>query len=209
MNLTPSVHENNDLASYEVEIANTISSWNSAYEKYELHKKHDKHEVLARYGLDITDSMSSCNSEDLTQLKRSDIEAAEGIIHSDTMSNATKDFSLILGMERTLFAALNNAFILAVGGAGLMHVGTDVDEANQAGVIVLIAAVFMSLLAFSMHVVRIQQLKAEKPLSYSSSYFWTGTVTVAGMVILMLELYFALRRPYLDRSIPVTVKEGL
>merc|ERR1740136_543383 len=43
--------------------------------------------------------------------------------------------SLILGMERTLFAALNNAWLLAIGGVGLMSVGQD--RANYVGVVIL------------------------------------------------------------------------
>ena len=41
--------------------------------------------------------------------------------------------SLILGMERTLFAALNNAWLLAIGGIGLMSVGSGDERATLGG----------------------------------------------------------------------------
>eukprot|EP00584_Thalassiosira_punctigera_P007361 CAMPEP_0172541612 /NCGR_PEP_ID=MMETSP1067-20121228/12388_1 /TAXON_ID=265564 ORGANISM="Thalassiosira punctigera, Strain Tpunct2005C2" /NCGR_SAMPLE_ID=MMETSP1067 /ASSEMBLY_ACC=CAM_ASM_000444 /LENGTH=237 /DNA_ID=CAMNT_0013327681 /DNA_START=84 /DNA_END=796 /DNA_ORIENTATION=- len=47
------------------------------------------------------------------------------------------DLSLILALERTFFAALNNAWLLAIGGIGLMSVGEDTKGAIYAGVAIL------------------------------------------------------------------------
>ena len=68
------------------------------------------------------------------------------------------DLTLILGLERTLFAALNNAWLLAIGGIGLMSVGSDDNRANNAGIIILCGGIISSLIAYGMHFLRVWQV---------------------------------------------------
>jgi hypothetical protein len=68
------------------------------------------------------------------------------------------DFTLILGLERTLFAALNNAWLLAIGGIGLMSVGSDDNRATNAGIIILCGGITSSLIAYGMHFLRVWQV---------------------------------------------------
>jgi hypothetical protein len=68
------------------------------------------------------------------------------------------DLTLILGLERTLFAALNNAWLLAIGGIGLMSVGSDDNRANYAGIVILCGGIISSMIAYGMHFLRVWQV---------------------------------------------------
>ena len=115
------------------------------------------------------------------------------------------DLPLILGMERTLFAALNNAWLLSLGGIGLMSVGSGDTRATHAGVVIMLGGVVNAFSAFGMHFLRVQQLKHNRPCKYSHTLVWTAMVVMMSIIALILELYFGVLYPYLNREKAVTI----
>ncbi len=63
-----------------------------------------------------------------------------GSIHQETHPSsfdAKSNLSLVASLERTLFAGLNNVWLLIMAGIGLMSVGNDDNDAVSSGVYVL------------------------------------------------------------------------
>ena len=119
------------------------------------------------------------------------------------------DLSLVLGMERTLFAALNNAWLLALGGVGLMSVGNGDKRATWGGVVILMAGIISAMVAFIMHATRINQLANNRTSHYSHSFIWGSLVVFMTLSTLGLELYFGMMYPYLQREKEVTIVGGV
>lgn len=115
------------------------------------------------------------------------------------------DLPLILGMERTLFAALNNAWLLSIGGMGLMSVGSGDTRATHAGMGIMLGGVVNAFTAFGMHYLRVRQLKENRPCKYSHTLVWTAIVAMMSICALILELYFGVLYPYLNREKAVTI----
>ena len=115
------------------------------------------------------------------------------------------DISLILGAERTLFAAINNAWLLAIGGIGLMSVGNGDERATKGGIFIVASAVVCTVIAYMMHVWRVQRMKSGKSFSYFSTIFWISMIAALTLLTLILELYFGVLHPYLDREKAVTI----
>lgn len=113
--------------------------------------------------------------------------------------------SLILALERTLFAALNNSWLLALGGMGLMSVGNGDDRAVYGGIIVLSGGIASALLACSMHFLRIRQLQRKKIFLVSQTIFWVSLIAMMTVLALALELYFGILYPYLRREKAVSI----
>jgi len=113
--------------------------------------------------------------------------------------------SLILGMERTLFAALNNAWLLAIGGVGLMSVGHGDDRATHGGIFILSISAVCAGVAYAMHVWRISQIRASMPFQTSHTIIWATMIAALTIVTLGLELYFGIFYPYLNREKAVTI----
>ena len=100
----------------------------------------DDHSAARSSGSDTNRSEPTQETEesgrsfDTSRIHKRDLEQAR-VNRRSRANKATKagsykkprtpelDLSLVLGMERTLFAALNNAWLLALGGVGLMSVG--------------------------------------------------------------------------------------
>jgi uncharacterized membrane protein YidH (DUF202 family) len=119
----------------------------------------------------------------------------------------TVDASLILSMERTLFAALNNAWLLAIGGIGLMSVGNDDTRATNLGIVILIGGIIGAIMAYGMHFWRVEQLKKKQAFRYSHSIFWTSMIASMTVATLILEMYFGILHPYLQREKAVTISD--
>ena len=119
------------------------------------------------------------------------------------------DLSLVLGMERTLFAALNNSWLLALGGVGLMSVGNGDKRATLGGVVILGAGIISAMVAFIMHATRINQLANNRTSNYSHSFIWGLLVVFMTLSTLGLELYFGIMYPYLQREKEVTIVGGV
>lgn len=120
--------------------------------------------------------------------------------------NHTKEMvSLILGLERTLFAALNNAWLLSFGGIGLMTVGQDDDRALVAGSVVIVAGIFCAAMAYGSHVVRVSQLQRGDAYPSAHTFAWSSLIACLTVTVLSLEMYFGILYPYLQRSAAVTI----
>ena len=119
------------------------------------------------------------------------------------------DLSLVLGMERTLFAALNNAWLLALGGVGLMSVGNGDRRATNGGIVILMGGIISAIVAFIMHAVRISELKTQKTSQLSHSIVWATLIASLTLSTLGLELYFGIMYPYLQREKEVTIVGGV
>lgn len=117
-----------------------------------------------------------------------------------TSDDGHPHLSLILGLERTFFAALNNAWLLAIGGIGLMSVGEDNKSATHGGVAVLLSGVISALMAVGFHLFRIWRLTHGKESKYIHSVIWVTSISSLTVCALVLELYFGLLFPYLDRE---------
>ena len=127
------------------------------------------------------------------------------ITRPDKTNDRLAQPSLVLGMERTLFAALNNAWLLSIGGIGLMSVGNDDNRATRGGVFILFARIMCAAMAYMMHIWRISQLRASKQFDFSHTIYWSSTIAALTIVTLSLELYFGILHPYLDREKAVTI----
>ena len=115
------------------------------------------------------------------------------------------DPSLILGMERTLFAALNNAWLVSLGGIGLMSVGSGDMRATYGGIAMLIGGVISAVMAFGMHFWRILQLQNRQTFRYAHTIFWSSMIAAMTVVTLILEMYFGICYPYLQREKAVSI----
>lgn len=115
------------------------------------------------------------------------------------------DPSIVLSLERTLFAALNNAWLLAIGGVGLMSVGHGDQNAKNAGIAILVGGIVSALMAFGMHMFRVVQLRKNMSFCYSQSLFWASIIALMTLVTLLLELNFGVMYPYLQREKTVTI----
>lgn len=115
------------------------------------------------------------------------------------------DPSVILSLERTLFAALNNAWLLAVGGIGLMSVGHGDYRATHGGIAILVGGIVTALMAYGMHISRVLQLKRNKSFRYYHSVIWASSIACLTIMALLLELHFGIMYPYLQREKTVTI----
>ena len=122
-----------------------------------------------------------------------------------TEHHAKEMASLILGLERTLFAALNNAWLLSAGGIGLMTVGQDDDRALLGGSIILGLGICCAAMAYGFHLVRVSQLTRGVAYPSAHTLLWATIIACLTVTVLSLEMYFGILYPYLQRSAAVTV----
>jgi len=113
--------------------------------------------------------------------------------------------SMILGMERTLFAALNNAWLLAIGGVGLMSVGHGDDRATYGGIVILSLGAVCAGVAYMMHILRVSQIRSFQSFQFSHTVVWASMIASLTIIVLGLELYFGILYPYLSREKTVTI----
>jgi len=116
---------------------------------------------------------------------------------------AAVDGNMILALERTLFAALNNSWLLAIGGVGLMTIGDEDKKAKHSGMVILCLSMFTALYAFVVHNLRVQQLRRGDDFSYSQTQLWGIILAMFTLLTLGLELYNGILHPYLKRAATV------
>jgi uncharacterized membrane protein YidH (DUF202 family) len=145
----------------------------------------------------MTRVVSNCNSDSITQRTLP--------THDSLSFDNHPDLSLILAMERTLFAALNNAWLLSIGGIGLMSVGSGDTRAEHAGMGIMLGGILTAFSAFAMHYLRVRQVKENIPSQYSHTLMWTGMLAILSICALVLEIRFGVLHPYLDREKAVTI----
>jgi hypothetical protein len=128
-------------------------------------------------------------------------------LHTSSSLNTTTtdDASLILSMERTLFAALNNAWLLALGGIGLMAIGDSDQRAVKTGVGILGLSVFTAVFACGMHNWRVYQRTKGQSFQYWHTVFWGSIISLLVLLTLSLEIYNGILHPYLQRAASVTL----
>lgn len=157
----------------------------------------------------ISFSLPSTNS---CSLSSSSFEDNAKSVNSRLAARGSKeevvDPSVVLSLERTLFAALNNAWLLVLGGIGLMSVGHGDQRATHGGIAILVGGIVSAVMAYSMHIFRVVQLKKNITFSYNHSVFWASVITLMTVVCLLLELKFGVMYPYLQREITVTIAEN-
>ena len=141
---------------------------------------------------------SKSGFKDHQELRKSLANGDDDIL--DNIAIVTRDFALVLGMERTLFAALNNSWLIAVAGIALMSVGQD-ERATRGGIGIVILSIISVLLALYMHCVRIWQIRNDKALHFYSTIGWSVGVAILSFIALILELYFGIVYPYHSRSV--------
>jgi len=156
----------------------------------------------------------SCSNESATKASSSSGASITSSVPKEPVADLTKykafdehtsTASLILSAERTLFAALNNSWLVALGGVGLMSVGSEDYRATQGGIILLAGGIASALLAYGMHFFRLRQLSRNQPFVHSHSIIWILVIAFLTVVTLALELYFGILYPYLKREKAVTI----
>lgn len=169
-----------------------------------LTKRNTRHDLSAKKnsnsnGTLKTSSQNSCNS--------SSSNGSSSMLR-ELEINSPDNLNLVLGMERTLFAALNNSWLLALGGIGLMSVGSGDVRATRAGICILSGGIVSALVAIMMHFVRLHQIQNNRPSRYSHTIIWSSIIALLTIITLALEMYFGILYPYLDRTKAVTITSG-
>ena len=77
------------------------------------------------------------------------------------------------------------------------------------GVIVLVGGIFCSFMAFGMHFWRVLHLRDGRSFQYSHTVIWTMIIAILTVATLLLELYFGIMYPYLQREKAVTVVDQM
>lgn len=126
-------------------------------------------------------------------------------------SHIAVDPSLLMGMERTLFSALNVGTLVIIMGLGLTAVG----KAEQVGTYpglqglsLTIAGILFCAGSYGLHCWRIHRLLCGQVLARFDSHIWTGALIALILLAFSVEVYFALRFPYLERSVAVEIATG-
>lgn len=115
------------------------------------------------------------------------------------------DLSLVTGLERTFFAALNNVSLLVLTGVGLMMVGNGDKTATGSGISMLVSALLCTVVATMLHIHRVWQIRNHSYVSYNETCIWITFVGVITFASLIFEIYFAVLHPYLFREKVVTI----
>ena len=116
--------------------------------------------------------------------------------------------NLILALERTFFSSLNNAWLLALGGIGLLCVGKN-EIAIHGGVIMITGSIMLIMLSTMFHFNRARQIENGIDTNwFTQTKVWAAITCGLTLIVLTMEIYFALKFPYLDRTWSVKVGEG-
>ena len=124
--------------------------------------------------------------------------AASSNLHKKGKGKQAMSLELVLSMERTLFAALNNAWLLTLGGVGLMSVGAE--AATRIGAVVLAGGAVAAVTAFVIHWMRFRSLLQSKSFRPNSSVVFVAVFFLLTIATLVLELYYGIQYPYLERA---------
>jgi len=121
------------------------------------------------------------------------------------------DPSLLFGMERTLFSALNLGVMGTFFGFGLMMVSLQNEEEKKAffaqGCAIVSFCLLYMVSCWLTHAYRMQMLRRGQPVGHGSSIVWTASLMCLMCLCIFLELYYSGKFPYMERSMPVDVAE--
>ena len=170
-----------------------------------LTKRNTRHDIS-------TQKSSNCNGTFKTSSQNSynssSSNESSSILRELEINSPDTNLNLVLGMERTLFAALNNSWLLALGGIGLMSVGSGDVRATRAGVCILSGGIVSALVAIMMHFLRLRQIQNNRPSRHSHTIIWSSIIALLTIITLALEMYFGILYPYLDRTKAVSITSG-
>jgi hypothetical protein len=124
--------------------------------------------------------------------------ASSSNLHVNGKGQQPMSLELALSMERTLFSALNNAWLLTLGGVGLMSVG--VGAATRIGAVVIAGGIVCALTAFITHWMRFRSLLQSTSFRPNSSLVFVSLFFLLTIATLVLELYYGIQYPYLERA---------
>lgn len=111
------------------------------------------------------------------------------------------DGSLILSMERTLYAALNQAWLLVMCGIGFMSIGDANDKIpDYLGFFVILAALTYAIGSYLVHIFRLRAFAHGQALTGVVTVLWTGLLVGVVTFALLCELKYSLQYPYLSRA---------
>lgn len=130
----------------------------------------------------------------------------------DKKTLVAMDPSLLMGMERTLFSSLNVGTLVSVMGMGLMAVGKKEvvgTDPNTQGIFLSAAGIAFCVGSYCLHVWRIHRLIKGKVLARFDSQLWAGALALLIVFAFAAEVYYALKYPYLARSVAVEVKPSV
>lgn len=132
-----------------------------------------------------------------------DIEAVKALVEH---AQASIDPSVTLSLERTLYAALQHSWMLALGGIGLMSVGENKRVPTSLGIMMLTISMISVVGALVMHYIRLFQIKSGTTFKFWQTALFTSLITLCVLITLALELYFGVLYPYLRRAMSVQVE---
>jgi len=116
------------------------------------------------------------------------------------------DPSLLFGMERTLYSAINVGMLVIVFGFGLMMVSNhDVQGFFVQGCIIVAAGIAFIGGSWVTHWCRMRTLSKGQKVTVRNSAVWTAFLVFLLLVVIGMELYHSHKYPYLRRSMPVDV----
>mmetsp|Transcript_14645 Transcript_14645/g.35324 ORF Transcript_14645/g.35324 Transcript_14645/m.35324 type:complete len:306 (+) Transcript_14645:171-1088(+) len=154
---------------------------------------------IAKLKRRITD-MSETATMDYQRAR--DLEALKAFVEH---VSATVDPSMTLYLERTLYAALQQSWMLGLGGVGLMSVGNGTNDAINLGITFIVISMVSAVSALVLHYVRLHQIKSGEPFKFWQTALFTSLLTLCILVVLALEMHFGILYPYLLRTATVSV----
>lgn len=115
------------------------------------------------------------------------------------------DSSLVLGAERTLYAAQQMGWNVIFVGIGLMMV-TEADEVpNMAGMASIVGGIAFIFASWLIHLKRLRDFSVHRHVSLVMSGTWTFVCAFLFTIAVGIELYFAVIYPYLMRTKQVEI----
>jgi hypothetical protein len=116
------------------------------------------------------------------------------------------DPSLLFGMERTLYSAVNVGALVIMFGFGLMMVSpAHFQQYYIQGCIIAVAGLTFIGCSWLNHFMRMRILSQGGQVTICNSAAWTGCLMFLMCVCVCLELYYGYTHPYMERSMPVDV----
>lgn len=120
-----------------------------------------------------------------------------------------KHEAVLLSLERTFFAALNTAWLIAMGGIGLLSVGDEEEHSIPIGITVFGVSMACCIVALVMHAIRLHQMQTGQSFPHAQSMIWATVICILLFSTLAFQLYFGILYPFLQRTASVKVANPL
>ena len=100
-------------------------------------------------------------------------------------------------MERTLYATLNQAWLIVLAGIGFMHIAATGDNVpNRLGFTLILAGTFLATTSYIIHVRRLQTFTRGEELNRCPTVLFNGIIVAMIFAALMFELCYGVLYPY-------------